>query len=88
MHATRRLPKPHGRTNTSLNQNRRAEPAAAAASQDLPQRDTPYSQEVHGPGTYVDTGLYEGGSNDYYEIFTDEDFCHPARPDGKMMKQE
>ena len=31
------------------------------------------------PLTYVDTGLYEGGSNDYYEIFTDEDLCWGRR---------
>jgi hypothetical protein len=24
----------------------------------------------HGPHTYVVTGVYEGGSNDYYEVYT------------------
>ena len=27
------------------------------------------------PLTYVDTGVYEGGSNDYYEVHTHEDLC-------------
>ena len=25
------------------------------------------------PLTYVDTGVYEGGSNDYYEVYTSDD---------------
>jgi hypothetical protein len=32
IHATRRLPKPHGRTNTSLNRNRRAQVRASSGS--------------------------------------------------------
>ncbi len=27
------------------------------------------------PLTYVDSGVYEGGRNDYYEVHTQEDFC-------------
>ena len=29
----------------------------------------------HVPLTYVDTGVYEGGSNDYYEVHTHENLC-------------
>ena len=27
------------------------------------------------PLTYVDTGVYEGGGNDYYEAYTEQDLC-------------
>jgi hypothetical protein len=31
------------------------------------------------PLTYVDTGVYEGGGNDYYEVHTQEDLCWARR---------
>jgi hypothetical protein len=34
--------------------------------------------------TYVDTGVYEGGSNDYYKIYTQKDLCWAHRIDFVM----
>ena len=31
------------------------------------------------PLTYVDTGVYEGGGNDYYEAYTEQDLCWARR---------
>ena len=31
------------------------------------------------PLTYVDTGVYEGGINDYYEAYTEQDLCWARR---------
>ena len=36
------------------------------------------------PLTYVDTGVYEGGGNDYYEVHTQEDLCWARRMDFVM----
>jgi hypothetical protein len=36
------------------------------------------------PLTYVDTGVYDGGSNDYYEVYTSEDLCWARRMDFVM----
>ena len=33
------------------------------------------------PLTYVDTGVYEGGSNDYYEAYTEQDLYWARRLD-------
>ena len=33
------------------------------------------------PLTYVDTGVYEGGGNDYYEAYTEQDLCWARRLD-------
>ena len=31
------------------------------------------------PLTYVDTGVYKGGMNDYYEAYTEQDLCWARR---------
>ena len=36
------------------------------------------------PLTYVDTGVYEGGGNDYYEVHKHEDLCWACRLDFVM----
>ena len=65
---------------------RKSELAAAGAGQGLPQRETQDSQDVQWPCplTYVDTGVYEGGGNDYYEVHTQEDLCWARRMDFVM----
>ena len=36
------------------------------------------------PLTYVDTGVYEGGDNNFYEVHTHEDLCWACRLDFVM----
>jgi len=58
----------------------KSELALAGAGQGLPQLKTQASQDICPvPLTYVDTGVFDGGSNDYYEVHTSQDFVHGFR---------